>query len=89
MSKKLFVGNIDWNATPEDLQAFFAEVGEVEEAIIVKDKFSGRSKGFGFVTMVNEADADTAISTLEGKEFSGRPLSVKEALPPKPRNENY
>jgi cold-inducible RNA-binding protein len=81
MSKKLFVGNISWGATDEDLKNLFAEQGEVEEAIIIKDKFSGRSKGFGFVTFVNDEDGDKAIAALEGKELDGRPLSVNEARP--------
>ena len=86
MSKKLFVGNLDWGATDEELKDMFTEFGEIEEAIIIKDKFSGRSKGFGFVTFVNEEDADKAIEALNGKDFKGRDLVVNEARPPKDRD---
>lgn len=85
MSKKLFVGNLEWSATEEQLQSMFAEYGQIEEAVIIKDKFSGRSKGFGFVTYANDEDADKAIAELDGKELNGRPISVNEARPPKPR----
>ena len=86
MAKKLFVGNIDWNASDEDLQELFAQHGEVEEAIIIKDKFSGRSKGFGFVKFVNDEDADKALAELDGHDLKGREIAVKEALPPKNRD---
>ncbi|OIP79691.1 RNA-binding protein [Candidatus Peregrinibacteria bacterium CG22_combo_CG10-13_8_21_14_all_44_10] len=81
MAKKLFVGNISWNASDDDLKGLFAEFGEVEEAIIIKDKFSGRSKGFGFVTFVNDDEADKAVSALHEKDFMGRNLIVNEARP--------
>ncbi len=81
MAKKLFVGNISWDASDDDLKQLFAEFGEVEEAIIIKDKFSGRSKGFGFVTFVNEEDADKAIEALHEKDFMGRNIVVNEAKP--------
>lgn len=87
MSKKLFVGNIEWGATEEDLTAAFAQYGTVEEAIIVKDKQTGRSKGFGFVTMSTEEEAKEAMENLEGFEINGRPIAVNEARPPKPREE--
>ena len=88
MSKKLFVGNIEWGITDEEFNKLFAAHGEIEEAVIVKDKFSGRSKGFGFVTFVKDEDADKAIKELEGHELNERPLSVSEARPPKPREDN-
>lgn len=81
MSKKLFVGNIPWSASDEDLKKLFAEYGDVEEAIIIKDKFSGRSKGFGFVTFANDDDGDKAISALHDQEFNGRNIIVNEARP--------
>ena len=81
MSKKLFVGNISWNATDEQLKELFETHGEVEEAVIIKDKFSGRSKGFGFVTFVNDADGDAATEALNGHELDGRELTVNEAKP--------
>ena len=88
MSKKLFVGNIEWGVTDEDLKNLFAEHGEIEESIIVKDKFSDRSKGFGFVTFVKDEDAEKAVKELEGHDLNGRQLSVSEARPPKPREDN-
>ena len=81
MAKKLFVGNIDWGTTDDQLQELFAAHGEVEEAIILKDKFSGRSRGFGFVTMVDDAEADKAIAELDGYDLNGRNIVVNEAKP--------
>jgi RNA recognition motif-containing protein len=86
MAKKLFVGNIEWGVTDEDLQKLFADHGEVEEAVIIKDKFSGRPKGFGFVTFVNDEDADKAIEALNDYELNGRKLAVNEAKPKEPRD---
>ncbi len=83
MAKKLFVGNLAWETTQEELQELFAQYGEVEEAIIITDKFSGRSKGFGFVTFTDEAAADEAIAQLNEKEFKGRNVVVNEAKPPR------
>jgi len=88
MAKKLFVGNIDWNAKSEDLKSLFEQYGEVEESIIITDKFSGRSKGFGFVTMINDEDADAALAALNDYDLNGRPIVVNEARPPKPRYED-
>lgn len=85
MSKKLFIGNIDWNATQDELQGLFSPHGEIEECVIVTDKFSGRSKGFGFVTFTNDADADKAIEALNGQKLKNRDLVVNEARPPKER----
>ncbi len=81
MSKKLFVGNIEWGATEEDLKELFGQYGEVEEAIIIKDRMSGRSKGFGFVTFAEDADAEKAIEALSGQDLNGRELVVNEARP--------
>jgi len=85
--KKLFVGNLSWNLTSEDLQQLFAEFGTVEEAFVLTDKFSGRSKGFGFVTMSSEEEAQAAIAGLHQREVDGRQIAVNIAQPPKPRNE--
>ncbi len=85
--KKLFVGNLDWATTEEQLNELFAQYGEIEEAVIIKDKFSGRSKGFGFVSFVNDEDADKAIEEQNEKEFLGRNLTVNEAKPP--RNDRF
>jgi len=85
MSKKLFVGNLDWGVKGEDLQGLFSEHGAVEEAVVIEDRATGRSKGFGFVTMTNDDEADKAVEALNGQDFKGRDLTVNEARPPKPR----
>ena len=79
MSKKLFIGNLSWGLDQAGLKDTFAEYGEVEEAIIVMDRETGRSRGFGFVTFVNAEDADAAISGLDGSDLDGRDLVVSEA----------
>lgn len=86
MVQKLFIGNLSWGTTDESLRALFETIGAVEDAVVIKDKFSGRSKGFGFVTFVSAEDAGKAIAELDGKELDGRAIAVKEALPPKPRD---
>ena len=83
MAKKLFVGNIDWGTTDEDLQELFTKYGEIEECVIIKDKFSNRSKGFGFVTFINDDDADKAVEELNDYELKERKLVVNEARPKK------
>lgn len=79
MAKKLFVGNLSWNVTTEQLQELFATVGSVEEAVVITDRMSGRSKGFGFVTMSSDEEAAQAIEQLNGKELDGREINVSEA----------
>lgn len=86
MSKKLFVGGLAWATTDDGLRKAFEVYGEVEEAAVVTDKFSGRSKGFGFVTMADDAGADKAIAEQNGKELEGRSVTVAEAQPMKPRD---
>lgn len=86
MSNKLFVGNIAWTTTDDELKALFAEHGAVEEAVIIKDKFTGRSRGFGFVTYSSEEDAVAAIDKLNGTELNGRELVVNEEKPRQPRD---
>ncbi len=81
MSKKLFVGNLDWNLTAEAFKEAFEQFGSVEEAVIIKDKFSGKSKGFGFVTFTNDEEADKALSEMDGHELNGRKMAVNEARP--------
>ena len=83
MSKKLFIGNIEWAVTEDDLKTLFSQYGETEECVIVKDKFSGRSKGFGFVTFTNDADADKAVAELDGHDLNERKIVVNEARPPR------
>lgn len=86
MAKKLFVGNIDWGTSEDDLRELFSQYGDVEEAIIIKDRATNRSKGFGFVTFTNEAEADEAIAKLNEYDLNGRQIVVNEAKPPKPRD---
>ena len=74
-------GNLAWETTQEELQELFSQFGEVEEAIIITDKFSGRSKGFGFVTFTDDSAADEAIAKLNETEFKGRKVFVNEAKP--------
>ena len=79
-SAKLYVCNVPWTSTEEDLKGHFEQVGEVKSAVIIKDRETGRSRGFGFVEMGNIESAEKAISEFNGKEFAGRPLKVLEAI---------
>ncbi len=79
MSKKLFIGNLSYNATEEELNDLFARFGEINSVKIVKDFESGKSKGFGFIEMANEAEANVAIQNLNGYEYKGRALKLSEA----------
>lgn len=81
MSVKLYVGNLPFSVSDKELNELFASYGEITEATIIKDKFSGRSKGFGFVTFADSASAEKAISEMDGKEIQGRALKVNEAKP--------
>ena len=77
----IYVGNLSYNVTEEDLKAAFEAFGQVTSASIIKDKFSGQSKGFGFVEMPVKEEAQAAIGGLNGKEMKGRTLNVNEARP--------
>lgn len=81
MAKKLYVGGLPYATTDEALQAYFSQFGAVESAKIITDRMSGRSKGFGFVEMASEEEAQAAIAGTHGKEFEGRTLTVNEARP--------
>lgn len=81
MATKLYVGGIPYSSTSDGLKAHFAQAGNVVSATIIMDKFSGRSKGFGFVEMSTDDEAQNAISMFNGKEFDGRTLTVNEARP--------
>lgn len=83
VAKKLFIGNLPYSFTDEQLGDLFKETGKVETANVVTDKFSGRSRGFGFVEMSSDDEAQKAISDLNGKEIEGRKLVVNEARPRK------
>jgi len=76
--KKIYVGNLPWSTTDEDLRELFATYGEVQSSAIVNDRETGRSRGFGFVEM-DAADADKAIGELDGRDYGGRTLRVNEA----------
>ena len=77
----IYIGNLSYEVTEEDLKQAFETFGQVESVNIIKDKFSGRSKGFGFVEMPDKANALSAINELNGKELKGRTLNVNEARP--------
>ena len=81
MARKLFIGGLPYRTTNDELRDAFAQAGEVASATVVTDRETGRSRGFGFVEMANDADADTAISLWNGKDFGGRTLTVSEARP--------
>jgi len=81
MERKLFIGNLSWNTTNDSLKTAFEGFGTVEEAVVITDRMSGRSRGFGFVTMSTEAEAQAAIEGLDGKDVDGREIKVNEARP--------
>lgn len=81
MSKKLYVGNLPFSVTSEELKAMFSAYGEITEAMVISNKFSGRSKGFGFVTLTDDTQAAKAITEMNGKDMQGRKLFVNEAKP--------
>jgi len=83
---KLFIGGIAWETTEDGLKEYFSQIGEVTEVVIIKDRATGKSKGFGFVTMASEEDADKAIAELDGKELDGRSLKVAKARPQEDRD---
>lgn len=81
MSKKLYVGNLNYRVTSETLEQLFSEFGEVRRAEVVQDRATGQSKGFGFVEMADDSAAEAAISALNDRVHEGRPLVVNEARP--------
>lgn len=81
MAKRLYVGNLSYNTTGASLTDAFSQFGEVETSDVVMDKMTGRSRGFGFVQMKNDEDADKAVEEMNGKELDGRRLVVNEARP--------
>ena len=84
--KKIYVGNFSFNMTEEELRSMFEPYGNVESATLVTDRDTGRSRGFGFVAMSNNDEADKAMAALNGKESGGRALTVNEARPQAPRS---
>jgi RNA recognition motif-containing protein len=86
MSTKLYVGNLSFNTSSEQLETIFGETGTVQSASVVEDRETGRSRGFGFVEMSTKEEAQAAITALDGKECDGRNLKVNEAKPRENRN---
>lgn len=85
MATKLYVGNLPYKTTGDDLSSLFSQAGNVASATVISDKFSGRSKGFGFVEMGSDEEAQKAIETFNGQEMEGRKIVVNEARPLQPR----
>jgi len=86
MQKKLYVGGLPYSTTEEELKEHFSQAGTVESAVIIIDRASGRSKGFGFVEMSSEEEAQKAIEMFNGQDMGGRNITVNEARPQEPRN---
>ena len=89
MNNKLFVGGLSWDTTEESLRAFFAAVGTVVSAVIITDRYSGKSKGFGFVEMSTPEEAEKAKQELNGQALDGRTITVSEAKPQQPRENRF
>lgn len=86
MGRKLYVGNLPYSATDEALTEKFAAFGSVESAKLINDRDTGRSKGFGFVEMGSDSEAQAAIEGLDGTDYDGRPMKVNEARPQQKRS---
>ena len=86
MAKKIYVGNLSFQTTEADVSEMFGNVGQVESVQIITDRDTGRSKGFGFVQMTDDAAAEKAIAAFNGKEVNGRQLTVNEARPMEKKN---
>jgi cold-inducible RNA-binding protein len=86
MSMKLYVGNLSFQTSSDDLQQLFAQAGTVESASVVEDRDTGRSRGFGFVEMSSKEEGEAAIAQFNGQEIGGRALNVNEAKPRESRN---
>jgi len=85
LGKKLFVGSLAWATDSAGLRAAFEKFGEIEEAQVVNDRETGRSRGFGFVTFVDEGSSQQAVAEMNGKDLDGRPIVVNEARDQSPR----
>lgn len=86
MAAKLFVGSLSWDTTDATLHDFFAAAGTVVSASVIMDKYTGRSRGFGFVEMSTDEEAQKAVETLNGQTLDGRAIVVNEAKPQAPRD---
>lgn len=87
--KKIYVGNFSFHMTEEELRSLFEPYGNVESATLVTDRDTGRSRGFGFVAMTNDQEAEKAMAELNGRESGGRALTVNEAKPQAPRSGGF
>lgn len=87
MAKKLFVGSLSWGTTDASLKDFFSQAGTVISANVITDKFSGKSRGFGFVEMATDEEAEKAKQELSGKELDGRTIVINEARPQEQRDQ--
>jgi len=85
MAKKLYVGSLSYSTTDDQLKQHFSQAGNVESATVITDKFSGRSKGFGFVEMSTDEEAQKAVEMFNGQDLGGRNIVVNEARPMEPR----
>ena len=85
MAKRIYVGGLPYSATEEDLENLFSSQGAVKDVSIITDRYTGQAKGFGFVEMENDSDADAAINALNGTQMGGRTLTVNEAKPKEDR----
>ena len=88
MTKSLYVGNLPWSATEDEVRNLFAEHGNVRSVKLISDRETGRARGFGFVE-IDDSDAATAVEALDGTNFGGRTLRVNEAQPKAPRQPRY
>ena len=86
MGKKLYIGNLSYDVSSSDLEALLSPHGTVQSAEVIMDRSTGQSKGFGFVEMNSDAEAQAAISALDGQDHGGRALKVNEAKPREPRS---
>ncbi len=89
MGKKLYVGNLSFDTTDEELEQAFSEFGEITSALVVKDRVSGRSRGFGFVEFAEEQSAQSAKEAMNGKDLGGRALRVDEAREQRERRDDF
>ncbi len=89
MATKLFVGGLSWGTTEDALRDHFSQVGTVVSATVITDKYTGKSKGFGFVEMSSEEEAQQAKDRFNGQEFDGRPITVSDARPQQPRENRF
>ena len=89
MGKKLYIGNLSYDVSSSDLEALLSPHGTIQSAEVIMDRSTGQSKGFGFVEMNSDTEAQAAIAALDGKEHGGRALKVNEAKPREPRSGCY